>query len=190
MGKTTLYKYLKRFVRNIVALYKSTYLRKPIQDDIDRLLAENEARGFPGMLGSVDCMHWTWKNYPSCWAGHYASYKGIPTIMLEGVASYDLWFWHAYFGPPGSNNDLNVLNSSPLFDDIFNVTAPEVHFRVDGVRYDIGYYLADVIYRKLSTIFKLINNQPPRHKDVLLRCKKRLEKMLSVHLAFYKQSGI
>ncbi|KAD2804035.1 hypothetical protein E3N88_37412 [Mikania micrantha] len=24
--------------------------------------------------------------------------------MLEAVASQDTWFWHAFFGPPGSNN--------------------------------------------------------------------------------------
>ncbi|XP_026383784.1 uncharacterized protein LOC113279299 [Papaver somniferum] len=152
MGKTTLYKYLKRFVRNLVALYKNTYLRRTTQDDIDRLLAENEARGFPGMLRSVDCMHWPWKNCLSSWAKHYASYKTILTIVSEGIAPYDLWFRHAYFGPPGTNNDLNVLNSSPLFDDIFNVSAINFQFRVDGTRYNMGYYLADVIYPKLSTI--------------------------------------
>ncbi|XP_026410077.1 uncharacterized protein LOC113305208 [Papaver somniferum] len=48
MGKTTLYKYLKRFVRNIVRRYGGEYLRNPNQDDINRILAENEARGFPG----------------------------------------------------------------------------------------------------------------------------------------------
>jgi hypothetical protein len=32
-----------------------------------------------------------------------------PTMILEAVASYDLWIWHAYFGLPGSCNDINVL---------------------------------------------------------------------------------
>ncbi|XP_026410651.1 uncharacterized protein LOC113305874 [Papaver somniferum] len=152
MGKKTLDKYLKRFVRNIVRLYGGEYLRNPNQDDINRILAENEARGFSGMLGSMDCMHWPWKNYPSSWAGYYASYKGEPTIVLERVDTYDLCFWHAYFGSPGSNNDLNVLNTSPLFDGIFDENAPKVDFQVGGGRFDMGYYLADGIYPKLSTI--------------------------------------
>ncbi|XP_063941212.1 uncharacterized protein LOC135149424 [Daucus carota subsp. sativus] len=34
---------------------------------------------------------------------------------MEAVADYELWIWHAYFGLPGSNNDINVLESSNLF---------------------------------------------------------------------------
>ncbi|XP_026433618.1 uncharacterized protein LOC113331048 [Papaver somniferum] len=152
MGKTTLYMYLKRFVRNIVRRYSEEYFRSPNQDDINRISVENKSRGFPGMLGSVDCMYWPWKNYPSSCAGYYASYKGEPTIVLEGVATYDMWFWHAYFGSPGSNNDLNVLNTSPLFDGIFDELAPKVDFQAGGGRFDMGYYLADGIYPKLCIV--------------------------------------
>jgi hypothetical protein len=55
------------------------------------LLAEGEKRGFPGMLGSIDCMHWKWKNYPDVWQGMYYGYIHKSTIILEAVASYDLW---------------------------------------------------------------------------------------------------
>ncbi|XP_071727326.1 uncharacterized protein [Rutidosis leptorrhynchoides] len=44
--------------------------------------------------------------------------------MLEAVASYDLWIWHAYFGPAGSNNDINVLNQSDLFKELLEDRAP------------------------------------------------------------------
>lgn len=57
MGKTTQYFYLKWFCRNIVKLFGPRYLRKPTPDDVKRLLKENDERGFPGMPGSVDCMH-------------------------------------------------------------------------------------------------------------------------------------
>ncbi|XP_057775146.1 uncharacterized protein LOC130994127 [Salvia miltiorrhiza] len=74
--------------------------------------------GFPGMIGSLDCMHWAWKNCPTAWQGAYTrGDQGDPTIILEAVASQDLWIWHAFFGTPGSNNDINVLNNSTLFND-------------------------------------------------------------------------
>ncbi|KAL0008673.1 hypothetical protein SO802_010175 [Lithocarpus litseifolius] len=40
------------------------YLRSPNNNDIARLLAVGQHRGFPGMLESSDCMHWKWKNCP------------------------------------------------------------------------------------------------------------------------------
>ncbi|CAN1290215.1 hypothetical protein LINPERPRIM_LOCUS20599 [Linum perenne] len=50
------------------------------------------------MLGSIDCMHWPWKNCPVAWKGQFTrGDQGIPTIMLEAVASQDLWIWHAFF---------------------------------------------------------------------------------------------
>jgi hypothetical protein len=66
--------------------------------------------------------------------------------MLEVVASYDLWIWHAFFGVAGSNNDINVLNRSPLFTEVVQGRAPEVQFTVNNNEYNMGYYLADGIY--------------------------------------------
>ena len=64
------------------------------------------------MLGSIDCMHWTWKNCPTAWQGMYTGKDKVPTLILEAVASQDLWIWHSFFGLPGSLNDINVLNST------------------------------------------------------------------------------
>ncbi|GKD28029.1 putative ribonuclease H-like domain-containing protein, partial [Tanacetum coccineum] len=36
--------------------------------------------------------------------------------MLEAVVDQQLWFWHAYFGVPGANNDLNVLYGVDPFE--------------------------------------------------------------------------
>ncbi|GJZ82369.1 ALP1-like protein [Tanacetum coccineum] len=80
--------------------------------------------------------------------------KKYPTIMLEAVASYDLWIWHAFFGVAGANNDLTVLNHSPLFDDLLDDIAPVVPYEVNGVTFEKGYYLADGIYPQWATFVK------------------------------------
>ena len=79
----------------------------------------------PGMLGSIDCTHFVCRNCPRHLRGQYK--RGdhqYPTIMLEATASYDLWIWHSFFGPLVSNNDINVLNQSPLYVTERNGTAP------------------------------------------------------------------
>ncbi|GJT17811.1 ALP1-like protein isoform X1 [Tanacetum coccineum] len=107
------------------------------------------------MLESIDCMHWEWKNCPVSWYGQYGKGdKKYPTIMLEAVASQDLWIWHAFFGVAGANNDINVLDNSPLFDDLINDTAPVLPYVVNGVGYEKGYYLADGIYPQWATFVK------------------------------------
>ena len=48
---------LYSFWKTMVAVFGPEYLRQPTAADIERLLVTNSARGFPGMLGSIDCMH-------------------------------------------------------------------------------------------------------------------------------------
>ncbi|XP_020243102.1 putative nuclease HARBI1 [Asparagus officinalis] len=157
IGESTTIECLKRFCRAVIEVFGEEYLRHPTTSDITRLLKKGEERGFPGMLGSLDCMHWKWKNCPTAWAGQYSGRQGKPTIILEAVASYDLWIWHAYFGLPGSNNDINVLQSSNLFDKLAQGTAPPANYTILGKDYDTGYYLADGIYPKWSTLVQTIS---------------------------------
>ncbi|GAA0153253.1 hypothetical protein LIER_11537 [Lithospermum erythrorhizon] len=92
IGGTTTLEYLRRFYKGIIQLYEKLYLRAPNEDDLQRILQVSEMRGFPGMIGSIDCMHWEWKNCPSAWEGQFTREdKGTTTVILEAVASYDLW---------------------------------------------------------------------------------------------------
>ena len=73
-------------------VFGQQYLRKPNAIDIQRLLEMHEGKhGLPGMLGSLDCMHWDWKICPFAWKCQYTrGDHGVPTIILEAVASPDL----------------------------------------------------------------------------------------------------
>ncbi|XP_020245247.1 uncharacterized protein LOC109823382 [Asparagus officinalis] len=86
----------------------------------------------------------------------YIGRSGSLTIILEAVADYDLWIWHAYFGMPGTNNDINVLESSNLFSNLAQGIAPPAHYVIQGKEYNMGYYLADGIYPKWATIVQTI----------------------------------
>ncbi|XP_070667955.1 uncharacterized protein [Malus domestica] len=75
MGKSIILESLMRFCGAIESIYTAKYLRKPTNMDLQRLLKKAEMRGFPRMIGSIDCMQWTWKNYPSTWQGAYGDRK-------------------------------------------------------------------------------------------------------------------
>ena len=98
IGESTALESIRRFVVVVVEVFGDEYLRSPNEDDTARLLAIGERRGFSRMLGSIDCMHWWWKNCPYEWQGMYKGHVHEPTIILEVVASKVLWIWHAFFG--------------------------------------------------------------------------------------------
>jgi len=98
IGESTALESLRRFVVAVVEIFETEYLRHPNEADTAHLLALNEKRGFPRMLGSIDCMHWAWKNCPVESKGQYKGHVNKPTVILEAVASHDLWIWHAFFG--------------------------------------------------------------------------------------------
>jgi hypothetical protein len=58
MAESTAFDCFYRFCRAVIAVFGDIYLRSPTVQDTAQILAFNEARGFPGMLESIDCMHW------------------------------------------------------------------------------------------------------------------------------------
>jgi hypothetical protein len=178
LSESTSLQCMDKFCNAIVAIYSAEYLRHPTTADLEQLLTDGAKRGFPGMLGSLDCMHWEWKNCPSGWAGQFQGKEKRPTVILEAVASSDMWIWHAYFGMPGSHNDINVLDTSPLFSNILNGRAPRCEYKINGHHYEQGYYLADGIYPDWAVFVKTMSQprgaeqkhfvkmQEARRKDV------------------------
>uniref|UniRef100_A0A0D3CBC7 Uncharacterized protein n=1 Tax=Brassica oleracea var. oleracea TaxID=109376 RepID=A0A0D3CBC7_BRAOL len=111
LGETITRSCVEHFVESIIYLFGEEYLRRPTPADFQRLLDIGEHRRFPGMIGSIDCMHWEWQNCPTAWKG--------------------------------TLNDINVLDRSPVFDDIIKGQAPNVTFYVNGREYHMAYYLTD-----------------------------------------------
>ncbi|KAL0015970.1 hypothetical protein SO802_003039 [Lithocarpus litseifolius] len=90
IGESTAIESLKKFVKAVVDIFSKEYLRSPNNEDIARLLANEEKHEFPKMLGSIDCMHWKWKNCPIAWKCQYSGHIRELTIVLEAVTSFDL----------------------------------------------------------------------------------------------------
>jgi hypothetical protein len=91
IGESTAIECLRRYVKVVCEVFGEQYLRPLNEDDTARLLNIAERRRFLGMLGSIDCIHWKWKDYPTTWQGMYCGHVKEPTVILETVASHDLW---------------------------------------------------------------------------------------------------
>ncbi|XP_058754741.1 uncharacterized protein LOC131627906 [Vicia villosa] len=57
-------------------------------------------------------------------------------------------------GFSGSNNDINVLNESNVFNNVLQGRAPEVHYTINHTEYNMGYYLSDGVYPEWATFVK------------------------------------
>jgi len=93
--------------------------------------------GVPGRIASLDCMHIGWRLCPMAHKGHYQGSKGFPTIVLEAAADYNLWFWHATFGYPGSLNDINIWDQSSLLKSFLDRTYT-MHYARSSVKQSVG----------------------------------------------------
>ena len=177
-------KTLQFFCQTIDRLYGAKYLRKPDQNDMTRLLDVNARRGFPGCLGSLDCMHWEWKNCPSALAGQYKGKEKKPTIVLEAAADQRLWIWHSFFGTAGALNDINILERSSVFEERLAGTSWDVAFEVCGRKYNHGYYLVDGIYPPWATLIKakvVSQDAPSKHFQTLQEAfRKDIERAFAV----------
>ncbi|XP_028060011.1 uncharacterized protein LOC114263608 [Camellia sinensis] len=126
---------LKHFCNAIIEIFGPEYLKSPTTTDIARLLAIREA------------------------------IRKKPTIILEAVASYDLWIGHAFFGMPGSHNDLNVLDRSPICFDLAQGKAPPIQYTINGHTYNMGCYLANGIYPQWATLAQTISSPQGANKQ-------------------------
>jgi hypothetical protein len=68
-------------------------------------------------------------------------------VILEAIASQDLWIWHSFFGMAGAHNDINMLQKSHVFARLAEGNAPLVSYEVICQTYTKGYYFADGNYR-------------------------------------------
>ncbi len=127
MAETTVLETVSRFCSAIIACFSDTYLCLSTVADLKFLLSSYEKAGWIGCLGCLDVMKWQWKNCLMAWRGAYQGKERVQTVALEAIVDHRLWFWHLFFGMPGANTDLNILDCSPLLKAILEPSSIKQH---------------------------------------------------------------
>ena len=142
------------FCEWLIAKYEDVHLGVWTPEAIKKEMAINKDRGFSGMLGSLDCTHWIWKNRPYPWQGQFHDRKGNKSVIAEAVAGSDMYFWHVFVGCPGSANDLHVLGVSTLSTKYMLSHARTKAFFIGAIEHTGAYFLADGIYPDYAYLMK------------------------------------
>lgn len=149
MSSTTARETLRRFCCAVIDTLGPEYLRSATTAEIKKMLRESKKRGTPGLLGSIDCCKWVWKNCPTAWHGQFKGKEKAATVTLEAICDRSLWIWHAFFGMPGSMNDINVVEASTIMSKIAEGSfPPPCEYLICGVRRNKPYWFCDGIYPK------------------------------------------
>jgi Plant transposon protein len=114
--------------------YFPIYCNPPTtQEEIQRTLAVYNRLGFPGCIGSTDCVHIIWERCPVGERFLHKGKEGFPTLSYEVTVDHSSKIIAVTNGFPGATNDLTIVR--------FDGFVTEIH---DGVRY------SDVTYPMLN----------------------------------------
>ena len=111
------------------------------------------------------------------WQGYYGDKDGARSIILEAIADQSFHIWHVFFGLLGSNNNINVLDRSPLVHNMLISEATNMAFMVNGCEYNCYYLLADGIYPQWSCFVQTIHEPSDEKRAHSPSIKKPAAKM-------------
>ena len=184
----------RQFDRAVASVYTKDFLRVPtVQDLKDLYTLHKHVHQVDGMIGSLDCSHTFWKNCPTGWQGSYQGKEGKPSIVLEAMCDYHLFFWHVSYGYAGTLNDKTILRMSPLLESMIDGTFEEleteaelVPFRIEGTEepFKSCFILVDGIYPKYSRFVKGIkeplSEEESKYTAWQEACRKDIERAFGV----------
>ena len=105
-------KYTRIFCPSCAKLYGNEYLnRRPTAEELKKISEKYEFAGFPGCVGSVDCMKIEWENCPKVLKGQFYNPKDskLAVLSVEGWCDRDLYIWHWFIGRRGQTMTSQLL---------------------------------------------------------------------------------
>ena len=85
------------------------------RDDVGHkfIVDEYGSIGFPGCIGSVDCVHVGWDKCPHQWKNLFKGKEQHPSVSYEVVCTARKFIQSVSPGHPGSRNDKHIARTDP-----------------------------------------------------------------------------
>ena len=178
---------LKKFCRWVIKTYGDEFLNSWGEAEIRKEMEVNAKRGFPGMMGSIDCTHWQWKNCPVAWQGMYQDRNHKRSIVAEAICGHDMYFYQVYVGLPGSLNDIAIMGQTTMQSNYMESGAIDMTYTIAGEEFTGAYFLADGIYPDFPYLVKSVA-EPVTQQEKLFAtvqegCRKDVERAFGRMLA-------
>jgi len=158
----------RRLMEFVIDKWVSTYLRRPMDVELEHILTRYAARGLPGCMGSIDCTHWQWHKCPKALSGQYLDRKGRRSVCFETAGDEDRKTGLFFVGCPGAYHDMSALALSPLMLDVNTGAWPPRtnKYTLNGRSRRLLFYAADAGYPRYALC--ALPHPKPDHPKLLV----------------------
>lgn len=113
--KSTVCRIIKKVTRQISAILKPQYIRFPDHREVNKVKLDFfEIRGFPGVIGCIDCTHVRIQNPGGPDAERFRNRKGFFSINVQAVCNAQLKIVNIVARWHGSVHDSTIFNDCAL----------------------------------------------------------------------------
>lgn len=147
IGTSTAHYLFHQFMRRYVDVFYNEHVYMPRSvEERDAVEAQYRLKGFPGCLGSIDCVHISWIRSPHALRHEYTNGKNkFPSLVFEVLVDMDGVVMHCTPGFPGTFADCTIsghdyalkeLRTNPLYTEYpFGLESAD-----DGFEQERGMY--------------------------------------------------
>ncbi|XP_063931351.1 putative nuclease HARBI1 [Zophobas morio] len=158
-------------VCNVIAALKPRYIKMPVTGQERRSVKSgfHNIRGFPKVIGALDCTHVKILSPGGEQAERFRNRKGYFSINVQGVCDSELKIINIIARWPGSVHDSTIFNDSPLCADLASGV-----YGTDFVLGDNGYpcrsYLLTPLLNPRNRMERAYNAAHKASRNCIERC--------------------
>jgi hypothetical protein len=113
----SLSQFFHHFCEKMASIFQE-YICMPTGNDLKAVVARYTRMGFPGCVGSTDCVHFYWDRCPHNARHLYLGKEGKPTVAYSMIVDHNRRIRSLTVGNPGARNDKSIIQYDKSIQDI------------------------------------------------------------------------